>query len=155
MLIFQNGAFLLIDHQMPDKNGIFQRYTLVIPDFWLIVIIKGRTYCAYNNSKDSNVTVKNRDMPTPDWPTYAAEVRQNFCIKPFCNLYRFNICDWYLYSFLHKNTDLIFLKPPISRVTTYKPPINGFLLFFFKGHGRWGDGQDRGRLGKSRHFLMS
>ena len=67
---------------MPDHNGIFVTYTLVVPDFWLMAVDnsngKKETYCAYKNCKDINVAVKSREVPRTDWPTYLAELRKMF-----------------------------------------------------------------------------
>ena len=80
--IFQIGRFALIDAKMPDHNGIFVTYTLVVPDFWLMAVDncngKKETYCAYKNCKDINVAVKSRQVPRTDWPTYLAELRKMF-----------------------------------------------------------------------------
>jgi hypothetical protein len=55
---------------MPDHNGIFVTYTLVVPDFWLMAVEnsngKKETYCAYKNCKDINVAVKSREVPRKD-----------------------------------------------------------------------------------------
>ena len=72
----------MIDAKMPDHNGIFVTYTLVVPDFWLMAVDnsngKKETYCAYKNCKDINVAVKSREVPRTDWPTYLAELRKMF-----------------------------------------------------------------------------
>ncbi|XP_046632152.1 uncharacterized protein LOC124311827 [Daphnia pulicaria] len=77
-----NGRFALIDAQMPDHNGVFVTYTLVVPDFWLMAVDNQNgnkeTYCAYKNCKDVNVAVKGREVPRRDWPTYVAVVRKIF-----------------------------------------------------------------------------
>ena len=67
---------------MPNHNGIFVTFTLVVPDFWLMAVDnrngKKETYCAYKNCKDINVAVKSREVPRTDWPTYLAELRKMF-----------------------------------------------------------------------------
>ncbi|EFX85266.1 hypothetical protein DAPPUDRAFT_237773 [Daphnia pulex] len=77
-----NGRFALINAQMPDHNGVFVTYTLVVPDFWLMAVDNKNgnkeTYCAYKNCKDINVAVKGREVPRTDWPTYVAVVRKIF-----------------------------------------------------------------------------
>jgi hypothetical protein len=63
---------------MPDHNGLFLTYTLIVPDFWLMAVdninSKKETYFAYKNCKDINVAVKSREVPRTDWPTYVPVV---------------------------------------------------------------------------------